>query len=217
MSDVGAHRELWTVVVAAGTGSRFGGDKLAAALADGRTILEVSVHVAAAVSDGVIVVLRGDDERVGSVDVVGATYVAGGETRSGSVRAGLAAVPDTAELILVHDAARPAASEELYRRVVEALAAGAEAVVPGIAVNDTIRSLDGGVVDRSRLRAIQTPQGFRADVLREAHRGAADATDDAALAEAVGSSVVVVEGDVRNLKVTRPDDLTIVRALLDQH
>jgi 2-C-methyl-D-erythritol 4-phosphate cytidylyltransferase len=124
-------------------------------------------------------------------------------------------VPDEATVVLVHDGARPLASVELYRRVIDAVAGGADVVVPVVAVVDTIRSVDGGVVDRDQLRAVQTPQGFRAAVVRAAHAEAAEATDDAALAEALGATVTLVEGETTNLKITRPVDLVVARSYLE--
>ena len=98
-------------------------------------------------------------------------------------------------------------------RVIAAVLAGADAAVPVVPVVDTIRSVDGHVVDRDRLRAVQTPQGFRRAALVSAHAEAADATDDASLVEAAGGKVVLVEGDARNLKITTPLDLSIAEAL----
>ena len=206
----------WAIVVAAGSGSRFGGPKQFALL-DGVSVLSRSVRTAAACVDGLVVVAA-----PGSVDrtraevatvAPDAIVVAGGATRAGSVRNGLAAVPPDAAVVLVHDAARPFAPASLYADVIAAVEAGATAVVPGIAVVDTIRSLDGGAVDRDRLVAVQTPQGFRADALRAAHATAPEATDDAAVVEAAGGSVVVVPGTSTNLKITTPTDLVIARAL----
>jgi 2-C-methyl-D-erythritol 4-phosphate cytidylyltransferase len=207
---------VWTIVVAGGSGRRFGGMKQFEML-DHRRVIDVSVEVATACSHGVVVVVPADDaERERAVP--------GGSTRSESVRAGLSAVPDDARMILVHDAARPFASPELYRRVVEALAAGADAAIPGVAVTDTVKVLAdppvagaetlGTVVDtpdRARLVAVQTPQGFTAAALRAAHEAGGDATDDAALVEAAGGRVVVVAGDVVNAKITDPDDLERAR------
>lgn len=198
------------MVVAAGRGSRFGGPKQQAVLA-GRTVLERSVGTARAACDGVVVVVPDDwTEPVDGADHV----VVGGATRSASVAQGLAAVPVDAAVILVHDAARPLASTGLHRRVIDGVRSGADAVVPAVTVVDTIRSLDGGVVDRNRLRAVQTPQGFRAEALRAAHRSGGDATDDATLVEAVGGSVVLVDGERANLKITEPSDLDVAEALL---
>ena len=145
-------------------------------------------------------------------------------TRSASVRAGLAAVPASADVICVHDAARPLASPDIYRRVIEAVLDGADAAIPAVAVTDTIKAIDrpvdvasdgwGRVVetpDRSRLVAVQTPQAFRADRLRAAHASGSDATDDAALVEAAGGTVVVVRGDTNNRKITEPGDLEWAR------
>jgi 2-C-methyl-D-erythritol 4-phosphate cytidylyltransferase len=182
--------QVWTVLVAAGSGSRFGGDKLAAVVEPpSTTVLDLAVGVAASVSHGVVVVHpAGVTESIGSsAGRDTPRFVDGGSTRSESVRRGLAAVPDEADVIVVHDAARPLADAELYRRVIEAVLGGADAAIPVVELVDTIRSLDGGTVDREALRAVQTPQAFRADA---------------------------VAGDVRNLKITRPGDLDLVRALL---
>ncbi len=140
--------------------------------------------------------------------------VAGGVLRSDSVRCGLSRIPDDAEIVLVHDGARPLAADGVFERVIEAVRAGADAAVPVIGVTDTIRWRGGGTADRSRLAAVQTPQAFRPDVLRAAHAGGADATDDAALAEAAGATVVTVDGDSRNLKITEAHDLVTAEALL---
>lgn len=125
-------------------------------------------------------------------------------------------MPDDATIVCVHDAARPLASPAVYERVIAAVAAGADAAVPGIPVADTIKVVEanGTVVatpDRSTLVAVQTPQAFRASVLRAAHAGGGDATDDAALIEQAGGTVVVVEGDHLNRKITLPDDLEWAR------
>lgn len=154
----------------------------------------------------------------GSPDVV----VPGGTTRAGSVRNGLAAVPATADVVVVHDAARPLAGPALFEAVVEAVRRpdGPAAAVPGLPVSDTVKRVDGArvvaTVDRSDLVAVQTPQAFRADGLRRAHAGAGEATDDAALIESLGLAVVVVPGDPGNLKVTTPEDLVVAAALLER-
>ena len=204
---------VWTVLVAAGSGQRFGADKLQAHLDDQRTVLEVALAQAQEVSEGVVLVVRNDDRAV-SAAPPGVKAVAGGDSRSESVRRGLGWVPDTAQVVLVHDAARPLADSALYGRVIAAVRSGAVAVVPVIPVVDTIRSLDGSLVARDQLRAVQTPQGFDPGALRAAHAGGADATDDASLVEADGGEVVLVDGDVRNLKITRPVDIDLARALL---
>jgi 2-C-methyl-D-erythritol 4-phosphate cytidylyltransferase len=150
-----------------------------------------------------------------SIDVV----VVGGPERSDSVRAGLAAVPDAAEIIVVHDAARPLATFALFGEVVMTVREGADGAVPGIRPVDTIKQVDeSGVVaatlDRGELRAVQTPQAFRADILRRAHQSGERATDDAALVEALGGKVVVILGDLQNIKITHEADLAYAAQLL---
>jgi 2-C-methyl-D-erythritol 4-phosphate cytidylyltransferase len=210
---------VWVIVVAAGSGRRFGGAKQYEALA-GRRVLDWSLDAArsatagagAEAPGGVVVVVSpahaADDEPV--ADAV----VTGGDTRSGSVRAGLAVVPADAEVVVVHDGARPLADGALFAAVVAAVRAGADAALPGVPVDDTLRSLAGGVVDRDGLVAVQTPQAFRAAALRSAHAGGGEATDDASLVEAAGGKVVVVDGSATNVKITRPTDLVVAEALL---
>jgi 2-C-methyl-D-erythritol 4-phosphate cytidylyltransferase len=216
----------WAIVVGAGDGRRLGGDRPKAFVGLGdEVMLAHSVrmlddHPAV---DGIVLVvpegweepatLLADELVAGKV----AAAVAGGSSRAASVAAGLAAVPDDADLILVHDAARPFAKPELVSRVLEALGQ-ADGAVPGVPLTDTVKRVHAGVVvetpDRSQLVAVQTPQGFRADVLRRAHAQAdelAAATDCASLVEAAGGRVAVVEGDPANLKVTTPDDLAEAR------
>lgn len=200
---------IWTIVVAAGSGTRFGGPKQFETLGD-RRVMDWSIAVARESSDGVIVVLPPEvAEEEGGVP--------GGKTRSESVRRGIAAVPKNATIICVHDAARPFANEDDFARVIEAIADGADGAVPAIPVADTIKVVDdtGQVVRtpaRGSLRAVQTPQAFRAEVLRRAHASLGEGTDDAALVEAEGGKVVVVDGDVLNRKITTRDDLEWARA-----
>jgi 2-C-methyl-D-erythritol 4-phosphate cytidylyltransferase len=209
----------WTVVVAAGSGTRFGGDKQLADLS-GMAVLARAVVSAAAVSDGVVVVVSAKrrTEVSGVLSAVGGVeaIVDGGATRSASVRCGLAAVPDDAGVVLVHDGARPLATPGLFRRVADAVLAGADAVVPGVPVTDSLRTAGGGVVARDGVIAVQTPQGFSADSLRAAHAGGGEASDDATLVEAAGGTVVVVEGEPANLKITRPADLDLARLELER-
>ena len=205
---------VWTVVVAGGSGSRFGTAKQYEMIG-GRRMLDLSVRTAQSSSNGVVVVLRAAD--VNGEQDLASIVVAGGATRSDSVRAGLAAVPQSATIVCVHDAARPFASDASFVAVIAAVAAGADGAIPGVPVTDTIKVIDDQniVVDtlrRDRLVAVQTPQAFRASVLRAAHAGGGDGTDDAALVEAVGGRVVVVAGDADNRKITHPDDLVWARA-----
>ncbi|WP_324194099.1 2-C-methyl-D-erythritol 4-phosphate cytidylyltransferase [Nocardia blacklockiae] len=146
------------------------------------------------------------------------SVVAGGTERTDSVRAGIAAAPE-AGLFLVHDAARALTPPELIARVVAELRAGQRAVVPGVAVTDTIKSVDEhgdvtGTPDRARLRAIQTPQGFDARLLREAYAHDVPVTDDAGLVERLGAAVRVIPGDPKAFKITTPLDLRLARTLL---
>jgi 2-C-methyl-D-erythritol 4-phosphate cytidylyltransferase len=208
-------RSVWVIVVAAGSGSRFGRPKQYEELG-GRRVLDWSLDAARGVAggagDGVVVVVPPD--RAGDRAPDANLVVGGGATRSSSVRAGLAAVPPGAEIIVVHDGARPLAGTALFARVVEAVRGGADAAVPAVEVTDTLRHRSVGPVDRAGLVAVQTPQAFRAAALRWAHAGAPEATDDASLVEATGGKVVVVDGSAANLKITRPADLAIAEALL---
>lgn len=199
--------EVWAVVVAAGGGTRFGGAKQYAPLG-GRRVLDWSVAAARTAADGVVLVVPPD--RAGAEEPSVDAVVAGGATRSASVRAGLAAVPPAAAVVVVHDAARPVAGEALFTAVVGAVVAGAAAAVPGVPLVDSVRHRDGTAVDREELVAVQTPQAFRAEALRRAHAGGADASDDATLVERDGGRVVVVAGDPANVKVTHAADLGVV-------
>lgn len=205
------------IVVAAGLGERFGAPKQFLTVGDQR-LVDRAVAVAGAACDEVVVVLP--EGRVWDGAPVAAAVV-GGRTRSDSVRAGLAAIAPDAEIAVVHDAARPLATPELFELVIDAVRAGADAAVPALPVADTLKRVDGdqvvGTVDRDGLVTVQTPQAFLVAALRAAHAGDGDATDDAALVEAAGGTVVVVGGDPRNLKVTNVADVAVVEALLAPH
>jgi 2-C-methyl-D-erythritol 4-phosphate cytidylyltransferase len=209
---------IWVVVVAAGGGRRFGGLKQFADM-HGRAVVDWSVDAARSVADGIVLVAPADHSGPSSSDTHGAdVVVAGGKTRADSVRAGLAAVPDEADVIVVHDGARPLASRELFRVVVDTVGAGADGAVPALDLTDTVKRVDDGTVvstlERHGLVTVQTPQAFRAAVLRRAHEAGGDATDDAGLVEALGATVRVVPGDPRNLKVTTTADFELVRAMM---
>lgn len=180
-------------------------------------VSEVVVVAPAAHRGDAEVVAEGVCRELGSATRV--TVVPGGAERGDSVAAGLGVLGDGVEIVLVHDAARCLTPVAVFDRVVAAVAAGAVAVVPGTAVVDTIKQVDeGGLVvgtpERASLRAVQTPQGFRREVLERAHAVSSDATDDAGLVERLGERVLVVEGDARALKVTTPADLEAAARLL---
>ena len=203
------------MVVAAGSGTRFGARKQYEHLGD-RRVLDWALDGARSVAAGVVIVVP---PAVAAQPEPGAdVVVAGGATRSASVRAGLAAVPAEADVVIVHDAARPLAPLSLFEAVVTAVTAGADGAVPGVPVTDTVKRVDGNVViatiDRSALVVVQTPQAFAASALRAAHASGADHTDDAALIEAAGGRVVVVPGDPVNAKLTTPHDLVLARAVV---
>ncbi|MBB2945742.1 2-C-methyl-D-erythritol 4-phosphate cytidylyltransferase [Actinoplanes lutulentus] len=218
--------DVAVVVPAAGAGLRLGpGAPKALRLLDGEPLLVHAIRrIAASPSVAMIVVAAPPAE----VDAVGAllapiapvVVVAGGAERQESVAAALAVVPSSLGIVLVHDAARCLAPVSLFERVAEAVRSGADAVIPAQPVVDTIKevSADGvvlGTVDRSVLRAVQTPQGFRASVLRAAHAAAAGLhTDDAGAVEKLGLPVLCVPGSDLALKITRPMDLALAAHLL---
>jgi 2-C-methyl-D-erythritol 4-phosphate cytidylyltransferase len=199
---------VWAIVVAAGSGTRFGGPKQFAEL-EGRRVVDWALVASRSVADGVVLVVPADHlgDEAPAADVV----VAGGASRSDSVRAGLAAVPAGADVVVVHDAARPFAAPALFEAVVACVRSGADGAVPGVAIVDTVKRVaDGRVVstlDRAELVAVQTPQAFAAEALRRAHAGGGEATDDAALVEEAGGRVMIVPGDSANTKITLRTDL----------
>jgi 2-C-methyl-D-erythritol 4-phosphate cytidylyltransferase len=206
---------VWAIVVAAGSGERFGAEKQFLEVG-GAPLYSWSVTTARNVSDRVVLVVPSAwvESLAGEADAV----VGGGPTRAASVRAGLEAVDPAAEVVVVQDAARPLASPALFRAVIEAVVRGADGAVPGVPIVDTVKRVrDAEVVetlDRSELVRVQTPQAFRSDRLRAAHSAGGDATDDAHLVEAFGGRVVVVPGEDSNIKVTTRADLGAVEQLL---
>lgn len=218
MSDLPLLDGVGCVIVAAGQGTRLaaGRPKAFVELA-GTTLLEHAVsrvldagvhHVVAVVPAELVTSTQ--ELLAGRADVV-----AGGAERQDSVALGLRALPDGVDVVLVHDAARCLAPPSLVAAVVRAVQAGQAAVVPGLAVVDTLKEVDAqgtvvGTVAREPLRAVQTPQGFDRAVLQRAHAAAdAAATDDAALVERLGEPVTVVAGDPMAFKITSPDDLAL--------
>ena len=213
------------IVPAAGRGERLGQQVPKALVPIGG--LPLLAHaVAALLRAGVeAVVVAAPPDAIDDVRrvVPRAIVVPGGADRSESVRRALDAIPSDIDAVLVHDAARPFTPDDLVQRVMAALHAGAAAVIPVVDLADTVKRIDGyGVVaetiDRSTLRAVQTPQGFRRDVLVAAHAAGASATvtDDAALVEASGVAVQTVAGDERAFKVTTPWDLTVAATLWER-
>ena len=250
--------------MAAGSGSRFGGLKQFLPLHNGLSVLDTSMQTAAQVSEGVIVVVpaatmsssgksqhiynvtpstditRTDTPNtdIDSTDINAMVKVIpGGDTRSESVRCALTHIPDEAEIILVHDAVRPLADLEIYRRVIEAVRLGAHVAIPAVDVVDTTylcasqlsanqlssdhlsacqlnnqQILD--TLDRNLLVASQTPQAYKAAVLREAHAEHNESSDDATLAKKAGYDVMMVKGDVSNIKITHPQDIAIASTIM---
>ena len=205
----------WGIVVAGGSGQRFGRLKQVELLA-GRRVVDWATGSLLEACEGVVLVVpeplaQGFDR--GAADLV----VAGGKTRSASVRAGMAALGDSVTHVLVHDAARPLATNEVCSQVVLALAGGASAAVPVVPVTDSLRTVDSQCVDRSHYVAVQTPQGFDLEALRRAHQSGLDATDDASLFDELGIGVIHVAGDPINMKITNPFDLAMAEAVLTGH
>lgn len=195
----------WAIVVAAGSGLRFGGPKHLVEL-DGVELFRRSVNAVAPFAEQVVVV----------GDVPGG--IPGGDRRRDSVEAGLSHLDDDVEWVLIHDGARPLAPKDLVGRVVAAIGDDVDAIVPAIPVRDTVkRAVDGvvtGTIDRQGLYAVQTPQAIRVTALRKALADdPADATDDASLIERVGGVVRLVDGDPRNIKITFPEDIAVAAAL----
>ncbi|HWD52505.1 MAG TPA: 2-C-methyl-D-erythritol 4-phosphate cytidylyltransferase [Acidimicrobiales bacterium] len=205
--------------MAGGTGSRFGGQKQFELL-EGRPVVTWSIAAARTVSDGIVVVVPDGSADSPAADDGGADrVVCGGPTRSHSVRAGLAAVPTEASVIIVHDAARPLASASLFASVVDALGEdGVHGAIPVLPVTDTLKRTSGGevaaTVDREGMVSVQTPQAFVAATLRAAHAEGGEATDDAGLLEALGATVRTVPGEPNNVKLTHPGDLAIAQAFV---
>ncbi|MFN2470351.1 MAG: 2-C-methyl-D-erythritol 4-phosphate cytidylyltransferase [Gaiellaceae bacterium] len=218
---------VWAIIAAAGAGERLGLDRPKAfAPLGARVLLAESLErfeESEWIDSLVLVVPEGWEEsaillaeELGAGKVTAA--VAGGATRGASVRAGLAEVTGDATAVLVHDAARPLVPEDLVERLLRKLGEGWDGVVPALPLPDTVKRVERGAVvetlDRESLRLIQTPQAFLPEVLTTAVGGGAEATDCAALVEARGGRVAVVEGERRLLKVTDSADLALVATWL---
>ena len=210
------------VVVAAGSGTRLGGKVPKALLSvGGRPLVFVAVEGALAspmISSVIVAAPPGFESQVreACASLVGSVVVVtGGDTRQRSVASGMDAADAGADVVVVHDAARPFASAVLFASVVEAVRAGADAAVPVLPLVDTVKRIrDGSIVGtepRDELALAQTPQACRAQLLRDALAKADEAgldfTDDAGLLEWAGASIRTVAGEPRNFKVTTPEDL----------
>lgn len=206
---------IWGVLLAGGAGSRFGAavEKQYLTLADGRRMVDAAASCLSEVCDKIVLVVP--EARIGDHEPGFEKVVVGGQTRSASVRAGLAAIDPRAKAVLIHDAARPFASKVLARRVLEPVLSGEQACVPVIAVVDTIKMVTSAkgreivvqTPDRSSLRAVQTPQAFAYPTIVAAHDSGEEAFDDATLVEQRGVRVTCVEGEATNLKVTYMADM----------
>ncbi|MGV0386438.1 2-C-methyl-D-erythritol 4-phosphate cytidylyltransferase [Corynebacterium tuberculostearicum] len=231
------------LIAAAGQGTRLGAEVPKAYVElRGRTLLERSVRalLASGVVDEVIVLVSPDMEPeaariIGRIDTAGAKdttnaapirLVHGGSERADSVWAGLQAIPDDDAVVLIHDAARALTPPAMVRGVAKRVLEGAPAAVPVVPVADTIKEVAADAVvstpDRSRLRAVQTPQAFRLSALRQANldywaeQPEFTATDDASLMEWHGERVATVPGDTLAFKITTPIDLTLAHALTEE-
>ena len=219
--------EVWAVLVAAGRGERLGVRQPKAFVAfNGRPLLAESLSrldTSEIVGNVVVVappgweepaILCAEEENASNV----IACVPGGDTRVDSVRAGVAEVPAEAEIILIHDAARPLVTDDVIGRVVEALRDDIDGAVPGLPISDTIKQAPAGLVERTVPRdglfVVQTPQGFRAEIFRRALAEVdLPATDCAGMVEAIGGRVRVTLGDPRLAKITTEADLALVEAL----
>ncbi|MFI5905917.1 2-C-methyl-D-erythritol 4-phosphate cytidylyltransferase [Dactylosporangium sp. NPDC051541] len=225
-AHVSVRGDVAVLVPAAGLGLRLGpGGPKALRLLGGEPLLVHAIRrLALAPSVGCIVVAAPADAVSSVVDLLApvapVVVVPGGATRQASVAAALAAVPPGFDIVLVHDAARALTPPELVEAVAAAVRGGHGAVIPVLPVVDTIKQVsDSGAVvatvDRSALRAVQTPQGFQRSVLEKAHASATDEhTDDAGMAERIGVKVQTVPGSEAALKITRPFDLEVAALFL---
>jgi 2-C-methyl-D-erythritol 4-phosphate cytidylyltransferase len=214
LADDGSFGPVWAIVLAGGSGDRFGGRKQFAAAGSLR-LVDLAVETALATCDRVVLVLPGGTSWDGTPV---ARVVPGGADRPASVRRALAVIPDEAGTVVVHQAANPLARPDLIRELIAAVAGGAPAVCPGLRPADVVRRVTGAaagdVVGRDDLVLVQTPTAFRLDVLRHAHASGGAALEDTALVSASGYEVRVVPGDPRNVHVATPADLDIVRAIV---
>jgi 2-C-methyl-D-erythritol 4-phosphate cytidylyltransferase/2-C-methyl-D-erythritol 2,4-cyclodiphosphate synthase len=202
------------IIAGAGSGHRLGADlpKALVKLID-KTLVEHAVNALAPVAQLIVVTApAGFEDKFKEILGDQVKVITGGVLRSDSIRIALNEIGNEYEFVLVHDAARGIASTQLATMVINELANGEQAVIPALDVVDTIKEIDAnGYVrntpERANLRAVQTPQGFSKSALAHAHASAEDATDDAALVEAIGIKVKVIAGEERALKITTKSDL----------
>lgn len=223
---------MWyAILLCGGSGTRMGADcnKVLLPLC-GQPVVVRSAKAFASLIDGMIVVVRPEDELAvrdafASVSLpFSVRYAHGGETRQASVWNGLQALPEGADHVLIHDAARCLVDPDTIRRVqTAALQCGSG--IPSIAAVDTIKVANGqleavATPDRATLRCVQTPQGFSASLIRQAHQQALKdgylGTDDASLVEHLGRTVQLTEGNRRNIKLTTPEDMAVAEAFLNE-
>lgn len=205
---------VWCIVLAAGSGARFGSWKQFVDAA-GERLVDLAVERALSACDHVVLVLPPGKRWTGvPVDRI----AEGGLDRASSVRSGLAAIPDAHGVVVVHQAANPLASRETIEGLISAVESGAPAVFPGLRPADLVREVDGevagAVIGRDGLVLVQTPAAFRIEVLREAHASGVDSVEDTALVSGIGYEVRIIRGDPRNIHVATQQDLELVAALL---
>ena len=209
------------IIAGAGMGHRLGADIPKALIQiDGVTLIERAFAALSPVVDEIVITApAGYEDQFRAIVGESATVITGGVLRSDSVNVALKSLSPSTKYVLVHDAARALATSELAQRVLHGLTSGESAVIPALSVVDTIKEVDrDGYVrstpDRSILRSIQTPQGFSVDVLKRAHEASEDATDDAALVEALGVKVKTIPGEARAMKITNPEDIAMAVTLV---
>ena len=209
------------IIAGAGMGHRLGADLPKALIQiDGVTLIERAFAALSTVVDEIVITApAGYEEQFRAIVGESATVITGGVLRSDSVNLAVKSLSPTTKYVLVHDAARALATSDLASRVLAELRTGESAVIPALSVVDTIKEVDrDGYVrntpDRAALKAVQTPQGFAVEVLKRAYEASHDATDDAALVEALGIKVKTIPGEARAMKITNPEDIATAITLI---
>jgi 2-C-methyl-D-erythritol 4-phosphate cytidylyltransferase/2-C-methyl-D-erythritol 2,4-cyclodiphosphate synthase len=209
------------IIAGAGMGHRLGAEIPKALIQiDGMTLIERAfASLSPLVDEIVITAPAGYEDQFRAIVGESATVITGGVLRSDSVNLALKSLSPSVKYVLVHDAARALASSDLASKVLNELENGETAVIPALNVIDTIKEVDRdgyvrNTLERSALKAVQTPQGFAVNVLKRAHEASQDATDDAALVEALGIKVKTIAGEARAMKITNPQDIATAVTLL---